>query len=142
MNAPHIPDNPLTDLPGQIRAHWAKYRPNMTARYAAAGTLDERIANAARQTEEAVTGYVASATDMKPAEAFWVAWEMFRNDWAFLPAEVDEEAEAELDRELAARYAWLNQPDDDEEDEEDEEDLDEADNAWDDDDTWEDGATL
>ena len=111
-----IPNNPLTTLRRDIRAHWQKYLPQMTARLTDDGELDERIEKAARQTEEAVLSYVEGATGMSPAQAFWQAWAIYREEWAFLPAERNEEEEAELDRELEARYGWLHEEPEDEED--------------------------
>lgn len=116
LNLP--PHNPLTTLRQDIRAHWRKYRPQMTARLEAEGTLNERIEAAAKETEEAVLSYVAKAqgTSLTPAQAFWQAWEIYREEWAFLPAERNEEEEAELERELAARYAWMRDEPEEEED--------------------------
>ena len=113
-----IPNNPLTTLRRDIRTHWQKYLPHMTARLEEAGTLNERIEKAARQTEDAVLSYVEQAQGpLTPAQAFWQAWEIYREEWAFLPAEVDEEAEAELDRELEERYGiWRDEPEEEEED--------------------------
>jgi hypothetical protein len=112
-----IPNNPLSTLRRDIRAHWQKYRPQMTARLEEAGELADRVETAAHQTEEAVLSYVekAQGTILTPAQAFWQAWEIYRNEWAFLPAEVNEDEEAELDRELEARYGlWRDDPEEEE----------------------------
>ncbi len=108
LNLP--PHNPLTTLPQDIRAHWRKYRPHMTARLTAEGTLDERIETAAHDTEEAVLSYVekAQGTSFTPAQAFWQAWEIYREEWAFLPAEVSEEEEEEDDDSFTAIQRRLN----------------------------------
>jgi hypothetical protein len=83
-----IPPNPLTNLSQQIRAHWARYRPKMFAEMEVGGTLEAAIDHAARQTEEAVFDYVSrNSKEMNPAQAFFTAWEIFREEWAFLPAE-------------------------------------------------------
>jgi hypothetical protein len=112
-----IPNNPLTTLRRDIRAHWQKYLPQMTASLEAEGELDQRIEAAARQTEEAVLSYVEKAQgSLTPAQAFWQAWEIYREEWAFLPAERNEDEEAELDRELEARYGWLREEPEEEED--------------------------
>ncbi len=94
-----ISDNPLTTLKADIRRHWSKYLPGMTKRLAEAGILEERIESAAAQTTEAVLSYVETAkgSTFTPAQAFWQAWEIYRNEWAFLPAEVSEEEEEEED---------------------------------------------
>lgn len=108
-------DNPLTTLRQDIRRHWQKYRPQMTARLTEEGVLDERIEAAAHQTEEAVLSYVENASGLTPAQAFWQAWEIYRQEWAFLPAEVNADEEAELERELEARYAlWRDEPEEEE----------------------------
>jgi len=94
MNPMNIPSNPLTTLRDDIRRHWKMYRPRMTARLEDDGTLEDRIEQAARETEEAILQYVQeSAKDgaLTPAQAFWQAWEIYRNEWAFLPAETDPE---------------------------------------------------
>ena len=94
MDDMNITNNPLTNLRQQIHKHWAKYRPSMFAEMQANGTLNEQIDHAARLTEEAVLDYAPEG--MSPAQAFLVGWELYRNEWAFLPAEdglFDNEAE-------------------------------------------------
>lgn len=95
MNDLNIPDNPLSTLRADIRTHWKKYLPGMTARLEEAGALEARVEDAARQTEEAVLSYVQAAqgSSFSPAQAFWQAWEIYRNEWAFLPAEPQAEDE-------------------------------------------------
>jgi hypothetical protein len=107
LNLP--PHNPLTTLRQDLRTHWRKYRPQMTARLEADGTLDERIEAAAKETEEAVLSYVEKAhgTSFTPAQAFWQAWEIYREEWAFLPAEASDEDE-EDDDSFAAIQRRLN----------------------------------
>jgi len=107
----NLPNNPLTTLRQDIRAHWRKYRPHMTARLAAEGTLEQRLEAAAKETEEAVLSYVekAQGTSFTPAQAFWQAWEIYREEWAFLPAETSEEDEEEEDEDsFAAIQRRLN----------------------------------
>lgn len=117
MTEMNIPNNPLTTLRRDIRVHWQKYCPKMTDRLDAEDKLDQAIEDAARATEEAVLSYVQQAQETTPAQAFWQAWEIYRNAWAFLPAEVNEDEEAELDRELEERYGmWRNEPEEEEDD--------------------------
>ena len=89
-------DNPLTNLNAQIRAHWEKYRPNMVARLKAEGKYDRAVRIATELTTEAVLGYYPSEP-MNMGQAFWQGWELFRNEWAFLPAEEDVPDSDELD---------------------------------------------
>ena len=107
LNLP--PHNPLTTPRQDIRAHWRKYRPQMTARLEAEGTLNDQIEAAAKETEEAVLSYVqkAQGTSFTPAQAFWQAWELYREEWAFLPAEASDE-EDEDDDSFAAIQRRLN----------------------------------
>ncbi len=106
----NIPPNPLTNLEAQIRAHWAEHRPKMVAALEAAGKLEQAIAQAAEDTKEAVINHTAeNGKGRNSAEVFFEAWELYRNEWAFLPAEEeandDNEEEDELDRLLAERTA-------------------------------------
>jgi hypothetical protein len=80
--------NPLTNLNAQIRAHWEKYRPQMAARLKVAGQYDRAVATAVTLTEEAVLTYRPDRQGNE-GQKFWEAWELFRNEWAFLPAEAD-----------------------------------------------------
>ena len=105
-------DNPLTNLEAQIRAHWEKYRPKMVARLKAGGEYDRAVRVAAALTVDAVISYRPSVP-MNSGAAFWQAWELFRNEWAFLPAEEDEPDSEELNPAL-----WEMPPDEDEEEEE------------------------
>jgi hypothetical protein len=103
--------NPLTDLNAQIRAHWEKYRPNMVARLKAMDAYDRSVATAVTLTEEAVLSYRPNRQGNE-AQKFWEAWELFRNEWAFLPAEEDVPDSDELD---PALWQAPEIPDDDEE---------------------------
>lgn len=99
----NIPSNPMTNLPQQIREHWAHYRPKMFAEMEAKGVLDAAIERAAQMTEDAVFSYSSNPPEgMSPAQAFWAAWEMYRNEWAFLPAEEGFDEEDENDPEYQA----------------------------------------
>lgn len=82
-------DNPLTDLEDKIRAHWQKYRPRMSARLKAAGRFDELARQAAALTTEAVLEHIDKSTAPNSAQRFWEGWELYREEWAFLPAEED-----------------------------------------------------
>lgn len=78
--------NPLTTLHDDTKQHWRKYCPDKVAGLEAQGALDEAIDQAVELTENAVLDAVAGGAD------FWAAWEMYREQWAFLPAEeADEE---------------------------------------------------
>jgi hypothetical protein len=79
-------DNPLTNLRPQVVAHWEKYRPKMTARLKQAGLFDQAVDAAVALTTEAVLTYRAPAGGNE-AQAFWQAWEVYREEWAFLPSE-------------------------------------------------------
>jgi hypothetical protein len=106
----NIPQNPLTNLRQQIREHWARYRPTVYAAMDAKGTLDEAIDNAAQLTEEAVLNYSSNPPDgMTPAQAFFAGWELFRGEWAFLPAEEDFDETDEEDPSYDARMALSRQ---------------------------------
>ena len=101
-------DNPLTNLDAQIRAHWEKYRPNMVARLKAEGKYDRAVRIAAALTVEAVLSYTP-AEPMNGGQAFWQAWELFRNEWAFLPDEEDLPDSGELNPAL-----WQMPPEEEE----------------------------
>jgi hypothetical protein len=83
-----VDQNPLTNLNAKIAAHWEEHRPKMTKRLKATGQFEKAVEAATVLTEEAVITY-------KPKNAgnmgmvFWQAWELFRNEWAFLPTEED-----------------------------------------------------
>lgn len=80
-------ENPLTNLEEKVRLHWEKYRPQMTARLKAAGRFEEMAHRAAAMTGEAVLGHIDKSTARTSAERFWEGWELYREEWAFLPAE-------------------------------------------------------
>jgi hypothetical protein len=80
--------NPLYKLDEDIAAHWEEHRPKMTKRLKAAGQFEQAVKTAAALTTEAViTYYPPKGGNM--GMAFWEAWELFRNEWAFLPTEED-----------------------------------------------------
>jgi len=84
---PNPSPNPLTNLEADIRAHWTKHLPQMTAQLQARGELDAAVARAAQQTRDEMI-------DLMPAMDFWAAWELVREKYAFLPAEPEpDEAE-------------------------------------------------
>lgn len=104
-------DNPLTNLDAQIRAHWEKYRPKMVARLKAEGKYDQAVRAATALTVDAVISYTP-AEPMNGGQRFWMAWELFRNEWAFLPAEED------VPDDEGPNPALWEMPPDEEEDEE------------------------
>jgi hypothetical protein len=70
-------------LAPQIKAHWQKYRPKMSKALAAKGQLDEAVQAAADRTSDALADLVAKGL------AYNQAWELVREEWAFLPSEDD-----------------------------------------------------
>jgi hypothetical protein len=86
----HIPPNPMTNLTRQIREHWVTHLPRMTAHLRATGQFDALVEAAAAQTQDAVITYTSeNSKGRNSAEVFFEAWELFREEWAFLPAEAD-----------------------------------------------------
>lgn len=77
--------NPLTTLREYTEAHWREYCPGKVADLEAQGALDKAIDQAVERTENAILDAVAEGAD------FWAAWELYREKWAFLPAEDDDE---------------------------------------------------
>ncbi len=89
MSQSDQPPFPLNSLGLQIKAHWRKYRPRMYAELKRAGTLDEAVWQAQEQTGEAM--YQLVVEKKVPHDQ---AWEMIREEWAFLPEEDDATPEA------------------------------------------------
>lgn len=75
-------DYPLGSLGIQIREHWRKYRPQMYAELEKAGTLEESVYAAQEQTADAM--YDLTVVKKLPYDQ---AWELVREEWAFLPSE-------------------------------------------------------
>lgn len=76
---------PLSNLGRQIKAHWRKYRPKMYRALEKAGKLDESVYAAQELTGNTLADLVHKGMDWNQA------WELIREEWAFLPAEEDEE---------------------------------------------------
>lgn len=81
----HLSLNPLTGLRRDIEEHWRLHCPARTAELIANGEWAAALDRAAAFTEQAVLAAVADGTD------FWAAWEIYREKWAFLPAETQDE---------------------------------------------------
>lgn len=89
MNKNEASENRDLSLNRAIRLHWEKFLPKMYADLVASGELDERVDEAATMTAEALSKAVGSG------QQFHQAWEAIANEWAFLPAESDEESETD-----------------------------------------------
>src|SRR5205814_3567831 len=66
----------------RIKTHWQRCRPKMYAELERQGALDEAVATAADLTRDALA-YLISEKGM----AYDRAWELVREEWAFLPEE-------------------------------------------------------
>lgn len=75
-----MPD--LGSLGLQIKAHWRRHRPKMYAELEQAGTLEESVSTAADLTADAL--YDLVVVKKMPYDQ---AWELVREEWAFLPEE-------------------------------------------------------
>ena len=64
----------------QIKAHWRQYRPTLYRELIEAGTLDEAVSTAEELTADA--RYRLTVEQRLPYDQ---AWEMVREEWAFLP---------------------------------------------------------
>lgn len=74
---------PLDGFALEIKAHWAKYRPDMYRQFEQAGNLDQALYEASERTGEAFASLVEGTEPIQ-------AWEAVREEWAFLRAEQDE----------------------------------------------------
>jgi hypothetical protein len=74
-------DYPLCSLGIQIKAHWKRHRPKMYAELEKAGKLEESV----YQAQERTSDLMDSLLDQKLS--YDQAWEMAREEWAFLPSE-------------------------------------------------------
>jgi hypothetical protein len=83
-------ERPLTSLGLQIKAHWQKYRPKMAAELERDGALDELVHAAQERTAD--TFYDLTVVKGLPYD---MAWELVREEWAFLPSEEDDEEDSE-----------------------------------------------
>lgn len=75
---------PLSSLGRQIKAHWRQYRPDMCRGLEATGELDKAVYEAQERTGEALADLVKKGMDWNQA------WELVREEWAFLPAEEED----------------------------------------------------
>ena len=75
-------DYPLGSLGLQIKAHWKKYRPQMYAALEKSGHLQESVYQAQERTNDLMDKLLL--VDRLPHHQ---AWEMAREEWAFLPSE-------------------------------------------------------
>lgn len=66
-----------------ILKHWREYRPKMCKALAAKGTLFPIVEAAAEMTADALTTSLAKPHNLPYNQA----WEMVREEWAFLPEE-------------------------------------------------------
>lgn len=76
-------DYPLGSLGLQIKAHWEKYLPHMYAQLQREGKIQESVYQAQEQTKDLMTELLAKGLDYNQA------WELAREEWAFLPSEED-----------------------------------------------------
>jgi hypothetical protein len=74
-------------LVAQVAHHWETYRPKMSRAMKAAGTFDASVRQAAQMTSDAVYDLMIKGV------AHDQAWELMREEWAFLPEEEDGEDE-------------------------------------------------
>ncbi len=81
-------DYPLGSLGLQIKVHWKKYRPQLYAELEKAGDLAESLHAAQEQTSDLMDRLLDQGLPHHQA------WELAREEWAFLPSEEDDEASA------------------------------------------------
>ncbi len=84
MNDDSPGDQPLTSLGMQIEAHWRKYRPKMVAELERAGQLRESVYAAQEATSDLMDKLLDKGLSHEQA------WELAREEWAFLPSEEDD----------------------------------------------------
>ncbi len=84
MSQSDQPPFPLNSLGLQIKAHWRKYRPRMVAELEQAGKLRESVYDAQERTGEALVNLLHQGLRYEQA------WELVREEWAFLPSEEDD----------------------------------------------------
>lgn len=77
-------DFPLGSLGVQIKAHWQKYRPQMSAQLKSQGKLEESVYAAQEMTNDLMDSLLEKGLSHEQA------WELAREEWAFLPSEKDE----------------------------------------------------
>jgi len=74
-----MPD--LGSLGLQIKAHWQRHRPKLSAELERDGALDEAVATAADLTADVLARLIQQGMPYDQA------WELAREEWAFLPEE-------------------------------------------------------
>ena len=79
-------DYPLGSLGLQIKAHWKTYRPEVYAELETSGDLAESLHAAQERTSDLMDSLLDKGLP------YHQAWELAREEWAFLPSEEDEEA--------------------------------------------------
>jgi len=78
-------DSPLNSLGLQMKEHWEKYRPQMVRELDHAGALDEAAKTAEDLTVAAYDQAIRAG--LAPDQA----WELVREEWAFLRDEEDQD---------------------------------------------------
>jgi len=78
-------DFPLGSLGLQIKAHWKKYRPQMYAELEKSGHLLESVYAATELTSDLMYDLQNGPSKLP----YQQAWELAREEWAFLPSEED-----------------------------------------------------
>jgi hypothetical protein len=73
---------PLLPLGHQIKEHWKEHRPRMYRELEAAGRLDQSVYEAQERTLDAMC-----QLQMEQKLPYHQAWELIREEWAFLPDE-------------------------------------------------------
>ena len=76
----------LDSLGFQIKDHWKEHRPRMYRELEQMGQLDQSVYEAQERTGAAHWELIQAGMDDH------AAWEMIREQWAFLPAEEDDVA--------------------------------------------------
>ena len=71
----------LDGLAREIKAHWKAHRPQMYAALEQSGELDRSAQAASDRTGDALGRLIEEGMDYDKA------WELVREEWAFLPAE-------------------------------------------------------
>ena len=77
-------DFPLGSLGLRIKAHWKQYRPKMCAQLQREGKLDESV-----YTAQELTGETLYRLTVEEKLSYDQAWELVREEWAFVPSEED-----------------------------------------------------
>jgi len=78
-------DSPLGSLGIQIEAHWRQHRPQMCAELEKNGDLLESLHAAQERTSELMYDLQIGPKRLD----YQSAWELAREEWAFLPSEDD-----------------------------------------------------